>query len=795
MLKNYVTIALRFLKRNKLFAGINIFGLSLALAVSFIILLFVINELSYNTNFNNSKEIYRIVTYWDNYKRTSDKTPYVLSQSIRGEFSQVKNVASVKRFSKIDVKLDQETISINKVVAANSEIFKIFDLNLIGQQKNILDERNSIVLSNKQKQKLFPNINPIGKEIIVLINNKKEVFIVKGIFEDIPVNSTFQADCFISSIWAIESINQNDTEWNAETDWHLDFWETWLMLDKKANVASLNKQFRALEEKVFKENDNINFSLQNLSDVYLHSEHIDSSTRKGNIKNIYILSAIALLVIIVASFNYIILSVAVSSGRAKEIGIRKTNGASPKSIKKQLLSESVVLVLLVFPVVLLLTWLGKPYAEKLFQTKLLIIKSNILFYILIYVLLTLLIGLASGFYTSSFLSKLNVVNIFKNPLQTGKRKTKIRYALVVVQLIIFCIFVSSTLIIRSQYKFAIEKDPGYNNKNILFINVGMNPARTKTFINNIKVYPHVISVGGSFELLPIRGGMPSVYQHLQDKNKKVNGQLVPVNQGFIKTMGLTLIEGNDYAKNFSSENDVAFYANETAVKELGISNPIGFVTDPLGQHMVGGRIVGVVKDFNVYSIHSDIPPLFYAVLDDFVKQVVVRYQDGTLNSLLPLIKKEWEKISEGQIFNYKTIEDYNKEFYAEEKNLNTIVSISALFTLFIATIGLFGLTLFSMKSQTKEIGIKKVFGSSEKRIVFSFLRQNLVMVVIATIFSIPITMNVMNKWLNNFSYKINITWWIFAVTFVLATLVVILTVLYHSYKASRINPVEALRYK
>ncbi|MCG8411028.1 MAG: ABC transporter permease [Bacteroidales bacterium] len=795
MLKNYLTTTIRFLYRNKLFTGINILGLSLALSVSFIILLFSINQLSYNTCFKNSKQIYRVISHFEDYKKTSAKTPYALLQEMREEFPQVKQVAAMNHFGKIRVKLNQETISINKVVAANSDIFKIFDLKLIGQQENILDQRNSIVLSKKQAQKLFQNIDPIGEEIVVLINKKKEVFVVRGIFDDIPVNSTFRANCFINTTWAIEKINKADAEWNAETDWDLNFWETWLMFDKKADIAALNTQFRALEEKVFKGNNNINFEIQKLTDVYLHSAHIDGGGIKGDIKNIRIFLAIALIVIIVATFNYIILSTAVSSGRANEIAIRKTNGASSQSIKRQLLIESVSLVLFVFPVVLFLTWIGKPYAEELFQTQLPIIKSNIAYYISIYLLLTLLIGLASGLYSSLYLSKLNVISIFKNPIQTGKYKTIIRSVLVVVQLIIFCIFVSSTLIIHSQYKFALERDPGYNNKNLLFVNVGMNPAKTEAFINNIKTYPNVISVGGSFEALPIRNGMPTVFEHPQDKTQKVNGQLLPINQGFIKTMGLTLIEGEDYAKNFTSENEIAFYVNETAVKKLGIKDPVGYATDPLGQHMAGGRIVGVIKDFNVYSIHNDIPPLFHAVFNDFVSQVIIRYQDGSLESLLPLIKKEWTKIAEQQIFDYKTIKDYNKEFYAEEKNLNTIISISALLTLFIATIGLFGLTLFTMKSQTQKIGIKKVFGSSERRIMFSYLGKNLIMLVIAIIISIPITTIVMNEWLSNFAFKTNIAWWIFAITFVLSAFVVLLTVLYHSHKASRINPVEALRYK
>ncbi|WP_297094844.1 ABC transporter permease [uncultured Draconibacterium sp.] len=796
MLKNYLTTALRFLKRNKLFAGINIMGLSLALAASFIILLYVINELSYNTYFKNRKQIYRVVNYWDTFKRTSAQAPYVLGQTMREEFSHVQEVASAIHFGEIEIKLNQEFVAIKDAVSADSEIFKIFDFKLVGQQENILEERNSIVLSKKQSQKLFPDVNPIGKEITVRIKEKEAVFIVKGVFDDIPVNSTFKAECFVSSAWGIDYLNERREGENAETDWAGWDWETWLLLNEKPDIVSLDAQFRAVEKKAYGENDNCNYSIQNLSDVYLHSQHIDDWNRiRGNLKNIRIFSAIAILIIIVAAFNYIILSTAVSSGRAQEIGIRKTNGASSQSIRRQLLNESMILALLVFPIAMVLAWVGKPYAEELFQTKLLIIKSNIVFYILVYVFLTLLIGFVSGLYTSSFLAKLNVISILKNPVQTGKRKTRIRSALIVVQLVIFCIFVSSTLIIHSQYKFALDRDPGYNNKNMLFVNVGINPSRTETFINNIKAYPDVKMVGGSLFALPVQGGMPTYFQHLQDKSKKVSGQMLPVNKGFIKTMGLTLLEGEDFSWNPTNDNEVAFYINETAVKELGITNPIGFATDPFGQHVGGGRIIGVVKDFNVHSIHEEIPPLFLAIFDNYVEQVEIRYEAGTLGTLLPLLKKEWEKVAKDELFNYKTISEFNRELYTAEKDLNTIISFFALFTLFIAAIGLFGVTLFIMKSQTKEIGIKRVFGGSEKGIAFSFVRENFIMVVIATVLSVPVTLVIMNRWLGEFAFKTNIAWWVFAITFILATLVVLTTVLFHSYRASRVNPVEALRYE
>ena len=789
MFKNYLKSSLRFLRRNKLFAGINILGLSLALAASFIILLFVINELSYNSCFKNRKQIYRLLDYSVDYQITDDETPYILSKSIKDEFSQVKYVAPTRNIREFSIKLNEEFIPVGNAVGSDSQIFKIFDFTVTGQQEDILDEPNSIVLSRKQAQKFFADENPVGKELIALVNDKEEVFVVKGVFDDIQVNSTLQADCFINSKWSLEQLNKKNEEQKAETSWRSSYWVTWLLLNKNADIALLDEQFRALEKKVYGEEDRYDFSVQNLTDVYLGSQDINSGVPKGSMKNIRIFSAIAILIILVAAFNYIILSTAVSTGRTKEIGIRKTSGASAQSIRKQLLNESVILAMLALPIALLLAWLGKPYAENLFQTKLLIIESNIAIYIVVYVVLTLFIGLASGLYTSSILSKLNVISVLKNSAQAGKRKSRVRFALIVVQLVIFCSFVSTTLVIRSQYKYALKKDPGYYNKDILFVDMGRSDPDSKAFINSIKTYPNVISAGGG-DALPMLNYWPYNIDHFQDKSKKVSIEVLGVDYDFVETMGIQLLEGRSFSREFGSDEQYSYLLNEKAVKAIGI-------TDPIGKHIdiEKGTVIGVVKDFNLHSFHRDIPPLLMVVSDGFVMQVAVHYKPGTLGSLLPLIKAEWGIVAPSQPFNYKTIEDLKKEIYTGERNLSVIISICALFSLLIASFGLFGLTLFVMKSQTKEIGIKRVFGSSETGIVFSFIRKNFVMVVVANILSIPLTIIVMNRWLSNFAYKTNMAWWVFGIAFLMAALVVLVTVLFHSYRASRINPVEALRYE
>lgn len=764
------------------------FGLSLALAVTFIILLYVINDLSYNTSFSNRKQIYRVLNFYVDDKITDDETPYVLSKTLKDEFPQVKYAAPTRKFDKFSIKLKDESIPVQNVVCSDSEIFEIFDIAVNGQQRNILDDKSSIVISRTIARKFFREDNPVEKELVATINDKEELFVVKGVYDDIPVNSTLLADCFISAKWAIEKLNQKSKEKNAETSWKSGYWLNWVLLEKDTDMAILDPQFRALEKKVLGENNRNEYSFQNLSDVYLGSQNINSGAAKGNLKNIRIFSAIALLIIIIAVFNYVILSIAVSTGRAKEIGIRKTNGASIQSVRKQLLNESVVLTMLVLPIAFFLAWAGKPYAEHLFQTKLLIIPSNIILYIAVYVALTLLIGLASGLYTTSYLSRLNVISILKNQVQAGRGKSHVRLALIVVQLVIFCSFISSTLIIYSQYKYALEKDTGYNNKDVLYINVEKNQQNSAAFITNIKAYPDVISAGGAVETLPYINYMAYNVAHFQDKSKRVAVEVFGIGYDFVETMGLHLLEGRSFSREFGDSGTERYLLNETAVKELGI-------TDPVGKSIDAGEIVGVVKDFNLHSVHRKIPPLFLVVSDAFVSQVAIHYKSGSIGNLLPIIKAEWEKIAPGQPFRHKTIEDLNKEVYAGEKNLSVIVSIVSLFSMLIASLGLFGLTLFTAKSRTKEIGVRRVLGSPGSTIIYSFLKDNFIPVFIASLLSVPVTWYFMNNWLSNFPYKTTINFWFFAVAFIVAIGVVGLTVFYHSWRASRINPVEALKYE
>jgi len=731
-----------------------------------------------------------VLNYYVDFKKVFNGTPYILASSLKEEFPQIKKSVRISRLPGFSLKLKDEYINVPGALGTGSEIFDIFTLPLISTStdKNLLDDLNSIVISHDLADKFFPHQSPVGREIVGKVNNAEHVFIVKGVFENIPENSTLRAQCFINSKWTLEDINKTFGITNADKDWTKDFWSTWVLLSKDCDVKALENQFRAFETKNLGEKPAYQYSLQNLNDVYLGSENVLNAGITGNIDNVRLFSAIAFLIILVATINYIILSTAVSTGRSLEIGIRKTFGAINRSIKNQLLSESILLAISVLPIALVLMKIALPIAGNLFQTKLNIISSNIFAYISVYLALAIFIGVISGLYTSSYLSRLKVIEIIKNIASSGKNKQILRSFLIVLQLIIFCSFVSGTLIIRSQYKYAINKKPGYYNKDVLLIDLGRDFKDYSAYINSIKSNPNVIMAAGAMHRLPMQGSMTMMIPNFQDKTVKVQVEGFAVDYNYLKTMGLEIIEGREFSQDYGSDLKQSAILNETAVRLLGI-------TDPVGKQIGGQTIIGVVKDFNLHSIHSDIPPLRISMTDRYIMQIAVHFNPGTLKLILPVLEAEWKKAAPDRPFEYTTIEDLIKNIYSSERNLNSIVFIFAMFTLLIAASGLFGLTLFVARSRIKEIGIRKVYGSSERSIIYSFLKNNLLLVTVAALLSFPVSMHFMTKWLNNFAYKTDINWWVFVISFAIAATMVLLTVFFHSYKASHTNPVEALRHE
>jgi len=786
MFKNYFNSAIRFFKRNKIFSIINFVGLTIALSASFIMLLFVINEVSYNRSFKNLNRIYRVIHFNDDFKKKGAETPFPLSSKLKQEIPQILKAANVRR-TVMFIKLELgELTSVG--IGTESDFFEIFPLRFIYgvQDSNLLTERNSIVLTKSLSEKIFPGQNPIGKEIEGAVTSNMK-FIVKGVIEDIPENSTLKAEYFISNKWTLDPINRSFKIQNADELWDKDFWTTYALISKGSNISSVADQFKRLEAKYIPDWLHNHYLLQKLSDVYLKSEDIENSGIQGNIKSVRLYMFVSILILIVATINYIILSTVVSSGRTKEIGIRKTFGANISNIRFQLLAESVTSSLLVLPFVFILMYFILPRSQELFNTKLNFISSNLLLYIAVFIFLTTLVGISSGLYTSLYLSELKVNDILKNSVHSGKNRNQFRSTLIVIQLVLFCSFASGTLIIRSQYNYALSKDPGFFNKDVLLINPLPPDKRHAVLAESIKSIPNVISASAIMDDLPMTGSAYSVISGYQDKEKKITVESFIADYNFIKTLGIQLLAGRDFSKEYGGDMTQSIILNETAVKDLEIPDPIGKV-------LLGKTIIGVVKDFNLHSIHSEIPPLHISLTDEYIRTIAVHYNSGTLKDILPKVEQEWKKLYKIP-FRYRTIEDVISGLYSKEKKLNSIILILTILILVISTFGLFGLTLFIAKTKVKEIGIRKIFGSAEQQIIFLSLKGYLMLVLIASIISIPLTLIFIRNWLNNFAFRVHINWWIFLITSIIAGLIVFLTLISHSIKISRVNPLNAIKYE
>jgi putative ABC transport system permease protein len=789
MIKNYLTTAFRFLKKNKLFTAITTIGLSVALSASFIILLYIINELSYDHCHKNRARVYRVVNSNGDFNTYVSATPYNLAQALKDNFPQIEKTV---RVMPIPVTLKPYKGTIPEIaISSESDIFNMFTFpDLKGDIENkLLEDKNSIVLSDRLAKRIFGNQEAVGKEVLAAINDEDHLFIVKGVFSELPENSTFQTQCLISDKWSVEYVKKKFNKTEAEVSSAGDLWVTWVLTSKGADVAKLKKMIRSFSfEGPSGQRNNI-FSLQNLSNVYLGSDQILNSGIRGSISSIRIFSALAFLIIVVAAINYIILSMAISSGRSREIGIRKTFGAGIEEIKFQFLNESLLLSCFVLPAALILTYFFLPVAGKIFHVKLQLIMTNGIIYITSCVALVIIIGILSGFYTSQFLSRLNILDILNNKYHIGRRNLILRSGMIVLQLVIFCSFMSAALIIRSQYKFEINKDLGYYNKDILLIDLGPDFKDFSLYLDIIKSKPDVINASGTNVSLPLtQTKVAFAIPGFKNQDAKVTLEILNVDFDFIKTMGMTIVDGRDFSKEFGSDIGGSLILNETAIKKLEI-------TDPVGKELLGQKIIGVVKDFNLFSLHSDITPLTMSIFGKVKNQIVVHYKHDKLKSVLPDLENEWKKISAGKSFQYKEIETVIGSLYSTEKNLSIIVTVFAVLTLLITSSGLFGLTLFLLGSRTREIGIKKVFGSTCREIIQNFLWENIILAFIAALLSAPITIQILIKWLNSFPYKVNVEWGVFLITALFSAAVVLITVYYHSFKASRINPVDTLKYE
>lgn len=793
MLKNYFKIALRNIYRYKTFSFINIIGLAIGLAVSFSIMIYIIHELSYDKHNKNYDRIYRLDSHWIDNDWRLPMTVYPLAETIKKEIPGIEETTRIRNYSNVKLLRNQTEFNFQYNYFADPSLLKIFTIPFLqGNANTALSDPNSIILSEKTAQIIFGTTDVIGEYLTAQYDTNHVKVKVTGIIRDQTQPSTIAPN----SILPLELLFKiNKIAKAGEDNWiNIQAITTYLLLNERVGIQHLEKQIRLLNDDRTKDIEkyvmNIDFHVVPLSNTYFETIRKNAPPNFPIIDKemLTIYSVIAFSILLLACINYVMLSSAKSSIRNTEIGIRKVIGARRRDITIQIIFESNVTLLLSLPLTILFIDLIFPVIQDIVGREI-----NNAFYTNIYFLLGLIaiiifIGIVSGSYIAFYLSVLKPVNIFKTKYISSPDRFSLKRFLLGFQIVVFVILLFSALVLKSQMHYIHNKDLGYDTKNMILIDCNNIKGSEEAFKNSIVQHSAVTDYAFTNHALP-----------LSPINKwKISTETNPD----IKHIMLCPVLGMDYPRfskmklikgEFPDKNNKEQYVilNETAAKMLGNENIIGENISLLG--MENRQVIGIVQDFNINSLKEEIMPVVMQ-LSNRNLYLALRITPGRTFEAMEYFREKWAEFSEKQI-NFQFIEDKIDYLYEEEIHFEKVIDFFTLIAILIASMGLFGLVMFSTQQRTKEIGIRKVLGASVTNILGMLSKEYILLVIAGTIIASPIAYYLMNQWLNNFVYKINIGPSIFILVFVIALVITLFTIGIHAIKAATANPVESLKYE
>ncbi|MCU0444309.1 MAG: ABC transporter permease [Microscillaceae bacterium] len=808
MLKNYLKIAFRNLWRNKTFSIINISGLAIGLATCMLIGLYIWDELSFDRFNEKHSRIYRINSdiKFGGKEIMLAVAPDPMGHTMTKEYPEVEKAVRLRNNGSFLVKKDEQNIKESKIIYADNEIFEIFSFKMLsGDARTALKAPKTVVISESIARKYFNQIDVVGKTLTL---DRTELFKITGVMADMPQNSHFRYD-FLLSMTTIEESKQGN--------WLSHNFNTYLLLKPQADAKKLEAKFAHLLKKYtfpqafqvlqiksvedFEKNGNyVRYSLMPLTKIHLYSDREAELSANSSIQYVYIFSAVALLILLIACTNFMNLSTAKSANRAKEVGVRKVLGSHKAHLIAQFLSESVLLTMIALLIGVALTELFLPYFNQLANKALSLHNGNWLTVLPILCLCALSVGLLAGVYPAFYLSAFNPVNVLKGKLSAGFKTQGLRSVLVVLQFSISIVLIISTIVIYRQLNYIQNKKLGFNKDQVLIVNdaYGLG-SHTKTFKDNVLKMTEVKSATFSY-FLPVpsaRNEMSFFPEGQMQQNKAVSMQHWQTDHDYVKTMGLEIIKGRDFSRSFATDSS-GVLINETAAKVFGFTDPVGKkimkLDDIQRGTTVSYKIIGVVKNFHFESLRQNIGA-WSMVLGKSQGAISFRLKTKQLHELLPKIEAEWKKLANGQPFVYQFMDEQFDSVYRTERRVGQIFISFAGLAIFLACLGLFGLAAYATEQRTKEIGIRKVMGASILNIIALVSRDFLRLVIIAFVIATPIAYYFMSQWLQDFAYRIDMGWWIFAIAGFAAFLIALLTIGYQTIRAALKNPVDSLRYE
>jgi len=805
MIKNYFKIAFRNLWKNKGFSAINIVGLAIGLATCLMMLFYVADELSYDKFNTKADRIYRVdgdIKFGGNHFVLA-QSPDPMGPTLKNDFPQVEQYVRFRNNGGFLVKKGTQNISEDKVIYADSSLFDVFTFPMIdGDPKTALVEPKSVVITETTAKKYFNSTDVVGKNLLI---NDTDNFKITGVIKDIPLQSHFNFDFFVSLSTLPESRQNN---------WVSNNFNTYILLKKGADPKKLQSQFGAMVIKYLgpqvqqimnismdqftKNGDYDTYNLMPLTSIHLHSNKSGELGINGNIEYVYIFSFIALLILLIACVNFMNLSTARSSNRAKEVGVRKVLGSLKKNLVTQFLIESILICFIGLLLAIIIVLLMLPYFNQLSgkQFSPAVFSNPWLFPALIG--LMVVVGVIAGSYPAFFLSSFKPIDVLKGKLAKGFKNSPLRSGLVVFQFFISISLIIGTLVIYNQLKYIHNKDLGYNRSHVLIL------KDTSPLGNSAKVFEdellqiHGVQNATMTGYLPTsdwRNDNPLFPESTPDAKTAVSMQMWDVDENYIPTLDMHIIKGRNFSKDFLTDSS-GIIINESAAKLLGFADPINkavytFANIQNSKDLSKYHIVGVIKDFNFNSLRDLVTPLalFYKKQEG---SMALRVSTSNLGGLISQIENKWKSMVPGQPFNYSFMnDDFNKMYQSEEKTGNIFISFATL-AILIACLGLFGLVTYAAEQRTKEIGIRKVLGASVTMIVGMLSKDFLKLILISAFIAFPISWWAMNIWLQHFAYRINIGWWIFVVAGFGSLLIALITVSFQAIKAALANPAESL---
>ena len=810
MLKNYFKIAWRNLLKNKTFSVINIAGLASGIACFILIALYVANELSYDRYNEKANRIYRVnsdLRFGGNDLHlavTSDP----MGATLKKDYPQVEEYV---RFYNSDgyrmVKKGNEYIHEDNVCHADSTLFDVFTLPLIaGDPKKALTEPKTVVITESIAKKYFGTTEVIGKNIET-DEKKSTLYKITAVIKDIPGNSHFKFD-FIFSMHNVDYQFGNYLSNN---------FQTYILLKPGTNYKAFEKNFKQVIDKYIlpqakqymnigsmdefaKAGNKLEYSLMPLTAIHLYSDRFPELGVNGNIQYVYIFSAVALFVLLLACINFMNLSTARSSGRAKEVGIRKVLGTERKSLVKQFLTESTLTAFISTTIAIVIVWLCLSWFNNLSGKQLVITEIFQPKYLFFLLALPVVVGLLAGGYPAFYLSSFKPIAVLKGKINAGFKKSMLRNVLVVFQFATSIVLIVGTIVVYRQLNYIQTKKLGFNKEQVLIINgTGGLGNNNEAFKNEVSKLSGV-TASAYAGFLPIansnRNDNTYSTSPVMDSKNGFNMQTWMADYDYMNVMGMELVKGRNFSKDFGTDTS-ALIINESLAKLLGFDDPVGkklytYFQDQMGNRLVTYNIIAVVKNFHFESLRQNIGPLCFRLgKPDWV--TAFKVNTGDIQGLVKNVESKWKSFSPAMPFSYQFLDEAFDNMYKVEQRTGKLGLSLAIIAILIACLGLFGLATYMAEQRIKEIGVRKVLGASVGNITTMLSKDFVKLVLIATVIAVPVAWWAMHKWLQDFAYRVDISWWVFAVAGIIALLIAVLTVSSQAIKAAVSNPVKSLR--